>query len=126
MSSELTQNAIQSFDENFCSYLEYHLTRTFANSSHKAVNRLWCDGIAMPYDSKQLTQQNVHSTQTITTKAWIGLSGQDVYEMTIKLGPTAVERHNQNLSLIDCLPDERSFDWISLDFDTKIIVLELR
>lgn len=77
--------------QHFCSYLEYHLTRTFANIERTEMNRLWCDGIALPITDSQLLKKSIHATHCIVTKAWIGYDGQDEYEMTIRFETQATD-----------------------------------
>jgi hypothetical protein len=114
-----------SFNEDFCSHLEYHLTRTFGNSSNKKIRWFWCDGVKMPFVESQLFTKNIIETKQITTEAWIGVDGQDTYKMTIKLGILSTEKIIQGLTLIDCLPSENSLAWVKLDVERKEIILQL-
>lgn len=76
-------NPHHSFSEDFCIYLEYHLSKTFKNFEDDELRRFWCDGVSMPANEKQLTAKSVNDTRKIVTKAWIGEDGQGEYEMTI-------------------------------------------
>ena len=114
-----------SFNEDFCSMLEYHLTRAFGNSANKEINRLWCDGILIPFLDSQLTTKNILATEKILTEARIGFDGQEKYQMIIKLGPNSLEACINMLSLQNCLPNDTSMNWIILDRDNKIIELQL-
>lgn len=114
-----------SFNEDFCSYLEYHLTRAFANSLNDEIRWLWCDGIKMPFNDSQLILQNIIETKQIATEAWIGIDGQGIYKMTIKLGPCSLDKIVQGMPLIDCLPGEESLNWVELDLTGKEIQLQL-
>jgi hypothetical protein len=57
--------------------------------------------------------------------AWMGFTGQDRYEMTIKLGLDSIKNYKKGLSLIDCLPSDESLDWVTLDIEKKTIELQL-
>lgn len=119
-------NTIQaSFNEEFCSYLEYHLTRTFANASQKEIKWLWCDGIKVPSIGNQLFVKNVIERKQITTEAWIGINGQDTFNITIKFGTRSLGKFIEGLNLNDCLPNEESLEWIKLDIDKKELELQL-
>jgi hypothetical protein len=113
------------FNEEFCSYLEYHLTRTFAKADDRTINRIWCDGIAVPFTDSQISKPNVNHTQCVITKAWIGYDGQQEYEMTIKLGSKALHCYNNNVPLIESLPSDDSMSWVRLDIDERTITLDL-
>jgi hypothetical protein len=67
--------------------------------------------------------QNIIEAEQIT--AWIGINGQDIYKMTIKLGASSLNRVIQDLTLIDCLPNEASLNWVELDLERKEIQLQL-
>ncbi len=115
-----------SFNFDFLVQLQYHLERKFANSPDEEINQLWCDGIAKPTYSSQLTFKNIIDSRQITTKAWIGVDGQTPYDMIINLGEISVDRLMQGLSLIDCLPSQTSMDWILIDTEEKTIEVSLK
>lgn len=115
----------QPFDEDFCSHLEYHLSRTFQNSPDKRLRWFGCDGVSIPSQSSQLSIESITKTKKIETLAWMKVNGQDKYEMTIKLGPNSLKNYEQGLRLIDCLPSEESLDWITLDIEKRTIELQL-
>jgi hypothetical protein len=58
----------ESFNEDFCSYLEYHLTKTFARSTDKSISKLWCDGIQMPLVKNQISKKSVNDNRKMITK----------------------------------------------------------
>ena len=113
----------ESFNEDFCTQLEYHLTKTFEKSEIKGF---WCDGVLMPSIESQLTKKSVNDTRQITTKAWLGYDGQGEYEMTIHFGQYSLRRYANGTSLTDCLPSEDSSDWVTLDIEKKTIELQLK
>jgi hypothetical protein len=114
-----------SFNEDFCLYLEYYLSRTFGNSTDQRLHVLWCDGVQMPYNESQLSSRNINRLKKIETKAWIGANGQDIYDMTIKLGPESLAKYAEGQSLKDCLPSEKQFDRVTIDIDGAIVELQL-
>lgn len=118
-------NPHHSFNEDFCIYLEYHLSKTFKNFEDDELRRFWCDGVSMPANEKQLTAKSVNDTRKIVTKAWIGEDGQGEYEMTISLGPKALSRYTRGLDLKECVPSENFLDWITLARVEKKIELRL-
>jgi hypothetical protein len=81
------------FNEDFCVYLECHLSLVFKNFEDDEVKFFWCDGIAMTLVEGQLSAKSVNDTRKIVTKAWIGTDGQGEYEMTINFGPKALSRY---------------------------------
>jgi hypothetical protein len=114
------------FDEDFCIYLEYHLSRVFKNFEDDKIKFFWCDGVAMPLVEEQLTAKNVNETRKIITKSRIGTDGQGEYEMTINFGPKALSRYARGLDLKECVPSENSLDWIRLDIYKQKIELRLK
>ena len=113
------------FAGGFHHHLEFHLEQTFAKSPDHEISGFWCDGVAMPHHENHLTIKRLVEKKKITTMAWIGPDGQRPYEMTLKLGEKSIGNLLKGLSLIDCLPDVGSIDWISLDVDSGTIELQL-
>ncbi|NOS93251.1 MAG: hypothetical protein HOP30_15130 [Cyclobacteriaceae bacterium] len=115
----------ESFNEDFCALLEYHLTKAFNKSDDKNLSGFWCDGILMPTNDLQLTKKNINDKRKIVTKAWLGYDGQGEYEMTINFGQHSLSRYAKGISLSDCLPSEGTLEWVSLDMKSKTIELQL-
>jgi len=116
------RTAIQAaFNQDFCSELEYHLTRAFINCGGR-FNVLWCDGIDVPDMNDQSTKQ----PHKVFTMAWFGETGQNRFKMTIKLGKKALKYCGEGLSLSDCLPPDDRLDWVYLDMENKEIVVSLK
>ena len=116
----------ESFNEDFCIRLEYHLTQAFENSGDKTLKSFWCDGILMPLIESQLTKKSVNDTRQIITKARLGYDGQGQYKMTINFGQRSLRRYAKGADLTDCLPSAGSLDWIALDMEKKTIELQLK
>jgi hypothetical protein len=119
----LTPEVRKSFSDDFCVHLEYHLCNALANSPDNEIKQLWCDGVRMPDDL--LTMKSVIEKKKIVTTAWIGIDGGEIYEMILKLGENSLDNFRKGLSLIDCLPDAESLDWIIIDTNKKTIELQL-
>ena len=116
----------KSFSDDFCAYLEYHLTRAFLNApSANKFECVWCDGVDTP-DIRDISMGNFIATREIITRAWLGYSGQDIYKMTIKLGEKSWEKCLKGHGLIRCLPTDKSIDWVDLDIENRTIVLQLK
>jgi len=113
-----------SFNKEFCEILEYHLSKTLRNSSNQKLKFLWCDGIKLPFDENQI-HVNIIDSKQIVTNAYIGLNGQDNYEMIINFGACALDKYIHGSTLVDCLPNEESTDWLHIDLNQKTIRLQL-
>lgn len=116
----------QSFNQDFCYELEYHLTRTFQNSHDPEINKLWCDGVLMPSEDKQLQRENVYQTRKIETEAWIVTTTDEKYQIIIKLGKLSIKKCEEGLQLSDCLPDEDSLNSFSINKEKKSVELQLK
>jgi len=113
-----------SFDQDFCSYLEYHLCQTFKNSADKNIRGLWCDGII--HETLTKSNKSVNDSRQLKTTAFIGKDGQSKYEMTIRFGNDALSKYAKGLDLKPCVPTENAMDWINIDIDKKTIELQLK
>ncbi|MBD2767585.1 hypothetical protein IC235_06735 [Hymenobacter sp. BT664] len=115
----------ESFNDDFCSYLEHHLTRAFANAEDELVQKVWCDGVLMPFFENQTSKKSVNDTKRIVTKAWIGQDGQGEYELVIKFEKYSLRKYARGSSLQDCVPSERTLDWINIDLARRTIEIQL-
>lgn len=116
-----------SFDQDFCHFLEFHLTSAFHNAwdgNHK-WERFWCDGIAVP-DDIQLYSSTVTKTKQISTKGWFGYDGQTLYVVTVKFGSKALSGYLKGFSLIEFVPAYDTLNWITLDMENHEIELRLQ
>lgn len=80
----------------------------------------------MPVADSELAKKYVNDKRKIVTKAWLGYSGQEEYEMTIKLGQYSLRRYSKGIDLLDCVPSGDSTDWVTLDMEKKTIELQLK
>ena len=116
-----------SFNEDFCTHLEYHLGKTFELSERDGLKGFWCDGIShSPIPDSQLTKKSVNDTRRIVTKAWIGKNGQDEFEMTIEFGKYSLRRYAKGTDLKDCIPSENMHDWYEINTEEKTIKINLK
>lgn len=119
------------FNDDFCVNLEYDLCNAFSKSNSEEIRRFWCDGVShTPYYNDQINKEyldpkRVLVEKIIVTTAWLGISGQDVYEMTIKLGKKAQKNYSEGISLNECLPFPESMNWIKVDVECKKIQVSL-
>jgi hypothetical protein len=114
-----------SFNHDFCSHLEHKLD--FNQLDNSKVKGFWCDGVDhFTSDLKSLAKSHIQNNKMIKTKAWIGLDGQEEYEMTIRFGEKSIANYKNDLSLIDCIPDNSCGDWIKIEPDRKEIEIKLK
>jgi hypothetical protein len=119
-------NVQNSFNTNFCTLLEYHLSNAFGNSPDNVLKYYWCDGIDKPVINQQFTSNNITSIKLLTTRAWTGDGGQHRYDMVIKLGRCSRRKALKGLDLADCLPDVESLDWVDIDVLNGLVILQLK
>jgi len=117
----------ESFNEDFCTHLEYHLGTTFEHSDREDIRGFWCDGVSWDiFPKSQLTKKNINDKRKLITKAWIGKNGQDEYIMTIQFGQISLSRYAKGSSLIDCIPPAETLDWIDIIPENKLIEIRLK
>jgi len=115
---------LTSFDQKFCTLLEYHLTEAFSNAEEAELRRFWCDGINLPEESASAAK-SVNDTRNIRTTAWIGNNGQDEYETIITFGRKSLSRYARSLSLDECLPPATDNGWYLIDTQKKTLAIQL-
>ena len=112
----------ESFNEDFCKYLEYHLCDTFQKSGDKEIRKLWCDGVVWSHTTKK----HVNDKRLIETTAFIGQNGQEEYRMRLKFGKFSLRRYAKGTSLKGCIPNSESMNWIVIDIENKYMEIQLR
>ena len=82
-----------SFNEHFCTQLGFRLSETFYNSGGPELKGFWCDGVSWaPYyrdehNKELVAESRVLEEREIKTTCWMGPTGQEVYELTIRFWP---------------------------------------
>lgn len=113
------------FNQNFCSLLEYSLP--FEQLEDESLHGFWCDGIdPIPHDIENLALKKLKQNRSVKTRAWTGVSGQEIYEMTILFGEQSINRFENELSLEDCIYSENADDWIKVEPNEKRIEIKLK
>ncbi|MCB9198184.1 MAG: hypothetical protein H6600_06985 [Flavobacteriales bacterium] len=113
------------FNQDFCSLLEFSLP--FDQLEDESLRGFWCDGIdPIPHDIENLSLKKLKQNRSVRTRAWTGVSGQEIYEMTILFGEQSIYRFEQELSLEDCIYSENADDWIKVDKNNKRIEIKLK
>ena len=111
--------------QDFCNYLEYQVSAALATSSDPTKLGWWCDGILLPAATDAYAPQRINSTKQVVTRAWLGKTGQEPYDMTIRFGPKAVRQYMRGNALEECVPSPENANWIGLDERTKAAVIDL-
>ena len=96
--------------------LDFMLSAFFEYHQFEEANGYWCDGIFISELDPQRTKKHVNDKRRIVTQAWIGKDGQDKYRMIILFGKYSLRRYAKGSSVVDCIPDNKSMDWIEMDF----------
>ncbi|WP_435624762.1 hypothetical protein [Flagellimonas sp.] len=115
------------FNEEFCTRLEFRLCKEFSDSNDSKLKGFWCDGVSWLPTDNQLTRKHVNDKRIIITKAWIGKSGQDVYQATIHFGKKSLSNYAKGKELTECIPElDSETDWIEIDIEGKTIDIRLK
>jgi hypothetical protein len=112
-------------DDNFCSALEAKLSHGFAASEDPAIRLFWCDGVLLPLFERDLWLKSVNDRREIPMSAFTGPTGQEKYELILKLGPKSLSRYARQLDLEYCLSELDTHDWLEVDIVNKILFVYL-
>lgn len=92
-------------DQDFCDFLEYEICNALAVSDNEQVKGFWCDGVLLPTFENYYSQKFVNDNRKIITTAFVGKTGQDEYELTVRLGGRSLSKYARGLDISDCVPD---------------------
>ena len=112
-------------DQEFCNFLEYELTKAFANCVNERARSFWCDGILLPAFEHQYSKKFVNDNRQIIMTAYIGSLGDNQYELTLKFGKKALSKYARDLDIYECIPNPENSNWIDIDIERKIISIQL-
>jgi len=112
-------------DKEFCEFLEYEISKAFANSTNDQIKRFWCDGILLPTFQNEYSKKFVTDNRQIVMTAFIGLSGQDKYELTLKFGNKALSKYVKGLEISECVPNPKNNNWFDIDIERRRISIQL-
>lgn len=112
-------------DKDFCTFLEYHLTKAFSYSNDTLIKHFWCDGILLPNNENEYSKESINGNKEIMLKAFIGKDGQDEYFMLMKFGNKSLSGYAMGLDIKNCVPGVEKDDWYKIDAPTKKIVIQL-
>jgi hypothetical protein len=112
-------------DNEFCEFLEYEISKAFASSSNDQVKHFWCDGVLLPTFENEYSKKFVNDNRQIVMTAFIGLSGQDKYELTLKFGNKALSKYARDLEISECVPDPKKDNWFDMDIERRRILIQL-
>lgn len=111
-------------DRDFFEFLEYELTKAFANADEEKIRHFWCDGFLLSFDEHNV-KKLINDNRQIILTTFIGKNGQDNYTMTLNFGNKALRKVLNNLTLVDCIPDITKNDWYKIDTTQKTIIINL-
>jgi hypothetical protein len=113
------------FDNDFCEYLEFEISKTLSNSITPETKGFWCDGILLPNIEDNHLQKVINDTKQLELTAFLGVNGQDKYRMIINFGNKSLSKNARNLDLKSCVPSDNS-NWILINTDKKEIDINLK
>jgi hypothetical protein len=112
-------------DEDFCNFLEYQISNALANSKNATIRGFWCDGILLPGNEGEYDKKWVNDKRTILLSAFFGRFGQERYELELNFGKMSFSKYARRLSIVDCIPDAATDDWIEINTKKKKIIIAL-
>ncbi len=110
------------YTNDFCLFLEFHLSKCLFEETDPEIKGFWCDGV----DYNGETDQQVIGLKRVKTIAYLGKSGQEPYTMIINFGNRSIDALKNRTPLEHCVPEEGRTDWYVIDLDEKEIELFLR
>lgn len=112
--------------DGFWTALEFRLSRLLEMTDDPELKGFWCDGIYLPTTNQQLRKKYVNDKRKIQLKAWLGKTGQEVYDATVHFGKKAQSLYVRDLPLVNSIPtEEENSDWFTIDVRNRVIEIYL-
>jgi len=112
-------------NEEFCGFLEYHLSTSFKYSSDESIRSFWCDGVMLPSNENNYSKKSIDDNRKVLLKAFIGKDGQDEFALLLKFGDQALSKYARDLDIMDCIREVEKYDWYTVDKERKQIIILL-
>lgn len=112
-------------DQNFCTFLEYHLSKCFKYSNDEALKGFWCDGVTLPENKNDYSIRSINEKRQVLSTVFLARDGQEKYSLLILFGRKSLNRYAQRLNLENCVPDFEKNDWYFVDNEKKQITIQL-
>lgn len=112
-------------DQNFCSTLEYRISKALENIKDEKVKGFWCDGVLLSEPDKYYSQKFVNDNRQVKMQAFVGKDGQTAYDLILNFGNKALSRYARDLDIIECIPQADSGSWLRVDTVRKEIEVQL-
>jgi hypothetical protein len=117
---------MESFSTEFCEKLNSYLMEAMKHLDHSLAEACWMDGVLMPLVERQLNKKHVNDTRMIETHVWALTNKGDVkFELVIYFGKYSLRRYAKGLALDDCFPPVNDTGAVNIDFEKKLIELQL-
>jgi len=79
----------------------------------------------LPINKNEYSEKFVIDNRQIIITAFIGKTGQDKYEGTLRFGKKALRNYARGLNIADCLPSAENPNWLDIDAVNKKAVIQL-
>lgn len=112
-------------DNNFCWFLELEISNALMSSADAKLKGFWCDGVLLPTFENDYSKKFVNDNRQVTMTAFIGPTGQDKYELTLKFGDKSLSRYARDLDIAECLSKNKTDEWFYIDVEKKKVFIQL-
>jgi hypothetical protein len=112
-------------DQDFCNFLEYHLSQSFKLSHDATIKNFWCDGITLPANDDLYALKSINDKREVPLKGFLGNEGQEEFSVLMKFGPRSLSKYARGLDIKDCLPAIETGDWYFIDTTSKSMIIQL-
>lgn len=112
-------------DQNFCSFLEYEISKILANTGNLMLKGFWCDGVLLPESKKEYSQKFVNNNKKVIMTAFIGKTGQEKYKLILKFGNQALSKYAKDLDISDCMPIVKDSNCFAIDTIKQELTIQL-
>jgi len=109
-------------DKAFCELLEYKITAALQNSTDERIRSYWCDGVLFPTFDHEYSQKYVNDNRRIILTDFIGVGGQDKYEIVLVFGKNALSKYARGLDISDCIPEDATSGFTFDNYKRQLLI----
>ncbi len=112
-------------DPDFCTALEYAITRAFHHSNRDELKGFWCDGVVLWAPSSELEIRRFEENGEIQGIAWLGKQEGEQYEITIRTSNGSKRAFRLGGDIKQYIPEAEADEWIYLHQKARRIIVRM-
>jgi len=112
-------------DTEFLEFLEYKICKFYDQLRPKERNKHWCKDVAMFEPEYNYSREYVKEHKQVLLKAFVDKYGYVEFDLHLKFGEQSLNLYSKGLDIKKSVPGYKDPNLFAIDFENKIISINL-